>query len=278
LTAESIDVFRAISDKWHKWLDLVSRATEPKTESRLLYDELKESTREELDIALKEVYGPGAVWRGKQLEVVTALTKSVSPLMVVLPTGAGKSIAFHLPAKLDKAGSSLVLTPYVALANDMVDECKENRIDVYSYGKGPPRAAKVIVAVMDCVANTSFKEFARGLSESGKLDRVILDEVQSLETDVHYRPNLEAIRTLDLPVPLVLLTATSPDYLTTALQKNLHLRDLTVIREPSHKPNFTYGIEIYEDNEYEQRVLGKIKDRIDLCENYKKVTFDIVVI
>ena len=141
MTAESIDVFRAISDKWHKWLDLVSRATLAKTESQLFHNESKEPTQEELDMALKEVYGQRATWRGKQLQVVIALTKSVSPLMVVLPTGAGKSIAFRLPAKLNKAGSTLVLTPYVALANDMVEECKENRIDVYSYRKGPPRAA-----------------------------------------------------------------------------------------------------------------------------------------
>jgi len=76
--------------------------------------------------AIQKSYGPTGKFRtSKQEQAVEAVIEGVSPLIVVLPTGAGKSLSFMIPALLPDAGTTVVITPSVALAENMLARCKE---------------------------------------------------------------------------------------------------------------------------------------------------------
>ena len=50
-----------------------------------------------------------------------AVIDGQTPLIVVLPTGRGKSLLFSVPACIDDAGVTVVVVPYRALIKDLVD-------------------------------------------------------------------------------------------------------------------------------------------------------------
>ena len=139
LSPESLDVFRSISDKWQRWYHLVSRNRS--SDVNTIQSTQKEvlNTKEKMYGAMQKLYGP--TWKfhtGKQEQAVEAVIEGVSPLIVVLPTGAGKSLSFMIPALLPDAGTTVVITPLIALAENMLERCKEANIDCILYGRGPP--------------------------------------------------------------------------------------------------------------------------------------------
>ena len=58
------------------------------------------------------------------LDPTSALGFGVSktPLVVVLPTGGGKSLLFTVPACVEEAGVTVVVVPYRALVEDLVGQ------------------------------------------------------------------------------------------------------------------------------------------------------------
>lgn len=55
----------------------------------------------EVDISqqLKEMIGPEAEFRGQQEPALRAIIKGVSPVLVIMGTGGGKTMLFQLPAR-----------------------------------------------------------------------------------------------------------------------------------------------------------------------------------
>ncbi len=78
---------------------------------------------------LKETFGYAA-FRPLQQEAIESVMDG-KDVLLVLPTGGGKSICFQIPA-LAKPGLSLVISPLIALMNDQVLALKENGIEAYS--------------------------------------------------------------------------------------------------------------------------------------------------
>ena len=91
-------------------------------------------------------------------KAVLAVVDGVSPLIVVLPTGAGKSLTFIIPALFPGAGTTVVITPLVALAEDLLKHCKKFRIDCILYGQALSRMAKIIIIVMESAISKSFNQ------------------------------------------------------------------------------------------------------------------------
>ena len=50
-------------------------------------------------------------------------------LIVILPTGGGKSVLFILPALIEAGGTSIVIMPFSVLINDLVDRARANKMD-----------------------------------------------------------------------------------------------------------------------------------------------------
>ncbi|KAL5430422.1 hypothetical protein PMIN07_012600 [Paraphaeosphaeria minitans] len=58
-----------------------------------------------------------------------AMVNGQTPLVVVLPTGGGKSLLFMVPACLNHAGVTVVVVPFRALIEDLATRIRARGID-----------------------------------------------------------------------------------------------------------------------------------------------------
>jgi superfamily II DNA helicase RecQ len=58
-----------------------------------------------------------------QKEAIDAIVAGKSPVVAVMPTGAGKSLLFMLPAWAEQGGTTVVVVPLIALRGDMMRRC-----------------------------------------------------------------------------------------------------------------------------------------------------------
>ena len=136
---------------------------------------------------------------------IFSLTKISPPLVIILPTGAGKSTFFFLPAILEPSGCSIIVVPYISLLDNLVERIKELKIDFIVY-KGTdfsgdfdssgPRPAPLILVSADVVYTGQFQVFLQGLASRRVLKRVFIDEAHLFLTEKEFRPNLPKIKVL----------------------------------------------------------------------------------
>ncbi|NET01073.1 MAG: ATP-dependent DNA helicase RecQ [Sphaerospermopsis sp. SIO1G1] len=84
----------------------------------------KNTEIDEICTALKVIWGYSN-FRPPQREIVNSIL-SAKDALIIMPTGAGKSICFQLPA-LIKTGLTLVVSPLVALMENQVEELRQKR-------------------------------------------------------------------------------------------------------------------------------------------------------
>jgi superfamily II DNA helicase RecQ len=68
----------------------------------------------------------------EQEQALHAVLEKQTPLIIVLPTGGGKSLLFTLPACVEETGVTVVVVPYRALIEDLVrriQQCGVNCIE-----------------------------------------------------------------------------------------------------------------------------------------------------
>ena len=135
-------------------------------------------------------------------------------VLAVLPTGGGKSLLFQLPSCLVGAKHTVVIIPFRALLDDMMEKTKKlgipsSRWDSVTEGQ---LVHNLIFASVEQVQNSNFHAFLQSLQATGSLDRIVLDECHLVLTeDVTYRPSLLSLNELRThSVQMVCLTATLP--------------------------------------------------------------------
>ena len=137
LTPNSINIYRTVSDKWQRWYKLESRH-EPDIKVKSVKEEpdLQEvAVTERMTKALQMMYGASAKFKTEeQKQAVISTAMGITQLFVILPTGQGKSLTFMLPAMQSHAQTTIVITPLVALAEDILRRCKATGIDAVIYG------------------------------------------------------------------------------------------------------------------------------------------------
>ena len=77
---------------------------------------------ETADEVLRRVFGH-AGFRGPQKDVVDALVQG-EDCLVLMPTGAGKSVCYQVPALL-RDGTAIVVSPLIALMQDQVEALRQ---------------------------------------------------------------------------------------------------------------------------------------------------------
>jgi superfamily II DNA helicase RecQ len=70
--------------------------------------------------------------QGEALRTIVS-GEQTTPLVIVLPTGGGKSLLFIAPACLNDPGVTIVVVPYCALLDNLVATARKVKIDCIEY-------------------------------------------------------------------------------------------------------------------------------------------------
>lgn len=196
-------------------------------------------------------------FRPPQDAIVKALLER-RDLLVVLPTGGGKSVCFQLPALL-QSGLTLVVSPLVALMENQVQELREKSLPAATLHSqiSPPERRKTLNALdrrhlrllyVSPETLLSPPVWERLCQPSLRLNGLILDEAHCLvawgET---FRPayrRLGAVRRALLAcrpegstLPIAAFTATADPAAQQVLREVLQLQSPQVVRLNPHRPN-----------------------------------------
>ncbi|KAL3599869.1 hypothetical protein FPOAC2_04097 [Fusarium poae] len=223
-------------------------------QKRKISEKKKKKLEDEMTDGLRKLLGPKATWRSdKQAESMRSIMalKADQTAISVLPTGAGKSILFMLPAVMENTGTSIVVVPFVALMDDLVTRATDMGVDCIRYRssmssgrEGMPRAARLIVVSADVVSSAEFCGYVDGLSCTGLLQRIFVDECHTVIMDIGYRAKLgELVGLRRFGCPLVLLTATLPVVLEDWFRGEMLAKSAIIVRDRTVKLNCRYEVQ-----------------------------------
>jgi superfamily II DNA helicase RecQ len=207
-----------------------------------------------VNAGLRALLGANAGWRSAEQEEAMKRIMTLrggSVLIVVLPTGGGKSILFMLPAlPSTNGGVSIVVVPFVALMEDLASRAREFGIDCLKWlpaaetGRDErQRIARLVVVSADQVESSEFRAYADGLRARGVFKRIFVDECHTIIMDAGYRGRLAGLKGLyRYECPVVLLTATLPVRLERWFRRMMLAQDGAMIRASTMKKNIRYRV------------------------------------
>jgi ATP-dependent DNA helicase RecQ len=207
----------------------------------------------DLQKALKKFFGYD-FFRGKQEEIIRSIM-AYKDTFVIMPTGAGKSLCYQLPAILIE-GTALVISPLIALMKNQVDQMQALGIEAgflnssmtrHDYEEVKAKALagklKLLYVAPETLARDEFIDFLRLIN----LSFVAVDEAHCISEWGHdFRPEYRKIRpTLNQVakhVPIIALTATATPKVQQDIQKNLQIEDSSVFKTSFNRPNLYYEV------------------------------------
>ena len=214
-------------------------------------------TAEVVDLkkSLKEFFGFDS-FKGMQEEVISTIMQG-NDCFVIMPTGAGKSLCYQLPA-LISPGTAIIISPLIALMKNQVDairgfgesesiahflnssltktQSEKVKADVTS-GK-----TKMLYVAPETLKKDETIEFLRSVTVSF----VAVDEAHCISEWGHdfrpeYRRIKQIVKEID-DVPMVALTATATPKVQLDIQKSLNMQDAEVFKSSFNRDNLYYEV------------------------------------
>ena len=218
---------------------------------------------------LQSTFGiPG--YRDRQREAIDAVL-SGRDVLLTMPTGAGKSLCYQLPAVL-LDGLTLVVSPLIALMKDQVDALQRRGVRatyVNSSLRGAERRARLDAArgEFDLLFITPERfrqpDFQDALP-SLEVSRLAVDEAHCISQWGHdFRPDysrLGAYRERLGSVPTIALTATATPEVAEDIAARLALTDPLVLRTGIERSNLFAVSEVSSEEEKIDLVASRIQE------------------
>jgi superfamily II DNA helicase RecQ len=251
--------FRASSTDWHRFLGFqadVDDGTKSRKRKRApfeseadeaMIDRWQRLRKMDSSKQLKRIMGNKAEFRGVQKAAIEAITTGESPVVAVMPTGAGKSLLFMLPAFAEQGGTTIVVVPLIALRGDMKQRCKKLRISCVEWEScRPPDAAAVVLVTPESAVGQAFATFMNRLKATRQLDRIVIDECHIvLNRQYTFRKQMQQLgRQVAAETQIVMLTATLPPSEEGELFRRMHFdpEQVKMFRAPTARTNVAYGV------------------------------------
>jgi ATP-dependent DNA helicase RecQ len=198
---------------------------------------------------LKSVWGFDH-FRGVQAEVIGRVLDGKSTL-AVMPTGAGKSLCYQLPA-LARPGTALVISPLIALMHDQIRAADAVGIKAASLTSADHREAvvgRLLSGELDLLyaaPERATGEGFRRLIDRIDLSLIAIDEAHCVSEWGHdFRPDYRLLRGLleDRPeAPRLALTATADRRTRADILQQLGIPEDGLIVAGFDRPNIRYHI------------------------------------
>ncbi len=197
--------------------------------------------------------------------------------LAIMPTGAGKSLCYQLPA-LELEGVTLVVSPLIALMKDQTDKLEHLGIEVLRLDSTlSPRDEGVALRRLSenrpCIAYVTPERLTeprfRERLSNVRVALFVVDEAHCISQWGHdFRPAYlslgEAVRALGSP-PVLALTATAPPKVKDDILAQLDIADASVIDIGLHRPNLRYHVILASSEHKKQSLLLRLLDAQPGC-------------
>lgn len=208
--------------------------------------------RKVLKEKLKKYFGFNN-FRGNQEKIINNLMLGRNTF-VLMPTGAGKSLCYQLPAII-KEGTAIIISPLIALMKNQVDqmnalsinakflnstlnktEIKKVKADILE------KKVKMLYVAPESLTKLENVEFLKSVT----ISFAAVDEVHCISEWGHdFRPEYRKIRPIINQIgdiPIIALTATATPKVQFDIQKNLNMENIDVFKSSFNRSNLYYEI------------------------------------
>jgi ATP-dependent DNA helicase RecQ len=202
---------------------------------------------------LKQYFGYDTFRRGQE-DLVRGILKG-KDVLGIMPTGAGKSICYQLPATMLE-GVTVVISPLISLMKDQVDAL--NQMGVPTVSINSTLGASELNQIFRDIAEGRYKlvyiaperldsERFRQLTERIQIPLVAVDEAHCVSQWGHdFRPSYlqisRFISTLEPRPTVAAFTATATDKVKADIVKQLRLQDPTRVMTGYARDNLAFSI------------------------------------
>ncbi|WP_299825365.1 DNA helicase RecQ [uncultured Pontibacter sp.] len=201
---------------------------------------------------LKEVFGYNQ-FRGNQELIINNIINGKNTF-VIMPTGAGKSLCYQLPA-LSLPGTAIVISPLIALMKNQVDQLNAFGVNAHFLNSTLSKAeinkvkketlageVKLLYVAPESLTKEETVEFLR----SSNISFVAIDEAHCISEWGHdFRPEYRRIRGIIDQIgnlPIIALTATATPKVQLDIQRNLQMDEASVFKSSFNRTNLYYEV------------------------------------
>lgn len=194
-----------------------------------------------------------ASFRPPQGDIIASVLAN-KDCFVLMPTGAGKSVCFQVPAILKK-GTAIVVSPLISLMKDQVDALRQNGVyaECFNSALSDAQARSVLTQLDAGTLDLLYVSPERMMSTEfqARLQRlqialIAIDEAHCVSQWGHdFRPEyvqLGSLRPRFPTVPFVALTATADSQTREDILLRLNLNDPAIYISGFDRPNIRYTV------------------------------------
>jgi ATP-dependent DNA helicase RecQ len=203
---------------------------------------------------LKEVFGYNQ-FRGMQEDIINNVLAGKNTF-VIMPTGAGKSLCYQLPA-LMLPGTAIVISPLIALMKNQVDQLNALGVNAQFLNSTLTKTeiAKVKretlsgeIRLLYVAPESLTKDENIAFLKKGKISFIAIDEAHCISEWGHdFRPEYRRLRSIIEALgnlPIIALTATATAKVQIDIQKNLQMEDAALFKSSFNRKNLYYEVRL----------------------------------
>lgn len=216
--------------------------------------------------SLKKYFGYDSFREGQEEIITHALNNR--DLLIIMPTGGGKSLCFQLPALLKK-GVTIVISPLISLMLDQVTALQDNGIGAtflnstldfpeIKYREQQILSGKIQLLYLapERLVSDKFQLFLNTIANTTGISAFAIDEAHCISEWGHdFRQEYRQLRQLRLrfpDIPITALTATATPRVQQDIIQQLRLKNPIVKRFSFNRPNLYYEVQPRQKRNYQQ--------------------------
>jgi len=237
--------------------------------------------------AILQKYWAHQEFREPQQEIINAVLDKQNTI-ALLPTGAGKSICFQIPALIN-SGVCIVISPLISLMEDQVNRLKKKGIKAIALTSR--YNTNEIIQLFDNLQFGNYKflylspeklqsEFIQEKISQLKVNLIAIDEAHCISQWGHdFRPaylKIAVLKKIHQNTNIIALTASATPKVMEDIIKHLELDNVQVFKKSFFRKNIRIQL-IKSDNVFEQvkQILVKVKEPVIIYTSTRKNTIQI---